>query len=250
MQRSLRELLGYSVHASDGNLGTVWDFFFDDARWTVRYLVVDMNGRWPGGRKVLISPTAFVGHPDWFSRRFSVQLTRDQVKNSPEIDADQPVSRPVENILSAYYGWPIYWGPTPLPGDFMGTEPLFELESGREANPETKRDHSLCAAREIMKYHIETLEGRVGRVNDLILDDENWVLRYLVIDTGAVLPGKKVLVAPDWITQVDWNGSLLHTELHRKELEESPTYHPAQAVNREFEERLYDYLKRPKYWGP
>jgi hypothetical protein len=99
--RSSKILIGYDILAQDGKIGKVHDFYFDDDQWTIRYLVVD-TGPWILGRKVLISPEA-VGRPDWITKNFPVDLTRQQVKDSPEIDADLHISRQQELTLSEHY---------------------------------------------------------------------------------------------------------------------------------------------------
>ena len=88
-------------------------FFFDDKTWAIRYLVVD-TGTWLPDRQVLISPIA-LGQPDWEGQFFPVKLTTEQVRNSPDIDTDKPVSRQQETRLHTYYDWPVYWsGGIPL----------------------------------------------------------------------------------------------------------------------------------------
>ena len=108
MLRSLKELERYKVSASDGDIGSVENFLFDDERWAVRYLVVDSGGFFDRA-SVLISPISF-GHVDWSARSFHVALTMDKVRNSPTIDADRPVSRQHERDYYGYYGYPYYWG--------------------------------------------------------------------------------------------------------------------------------------------
>ena len=105
---------GYAIKASDGRIGTVSDFLFDDASWLVRWLVVD-TGNWLSGRKVLLPPSA-LGQLDAKEHEFSVKLTKQQVKDSPEIDTDRPVSRQMETSVYDYYGWSPYWGT----GFYMG----------------------------------------------------------------------------------------------------------------------------------
>ena len=114
MLRKISDLHGYAIAATDGALGTVSDFLFDDESWRVRWLVVDTGG-WLSGRKVLLPPSA-LGHIDADGRRFSVRLSRAQVKDSPEIASDQPVSRQMESHVYDYYGWSPYWST----GFYMG----------------------------------------------------------------------------------------------------------------------------------
>ena len=105
---------GYAILASDGKIGTVADFLFDDDSWLVRWLVVD-TGNWLSGRKVLLPPFV-LGHADPATREFSVKLTMAQVKASPDVDTERSVSRQMESTVYDYYGWRPYWGS----GFYMG----------------------------------------------------------------------------------------------------------------------------------
>ncbi len=109
MLRSVDNLIGFSLGASDGEIGRVHSFLFDYGDWAIHYLVVD-TGRWLPGRKVLI-PTKVLDQPDWQDRVFRVDLTKEQVRDSPQIDAEAPVSRQREIELHEHYGWVPYWGP-------------------------------------------------------------------------------------------------------------------------------------------
>ena len=247
MLRSLKPLLGYKVEATDGDIGKVEDFFFDDETWTIRYAVVD-TGPLFTGRKVLIS-TAALDHPDWETHKFPVGLNREQVKNSPDIDVDLPVSRKHEEQLHKYYGWDPYW-PTTMYGmnppiiPPPPQEPEREIEGKRKVEEETH----LRSAREVTGYHIHAADGEMGHVEDFIAEDDTWILRYLVVDTRNWLPGRKVLVSVQWATRVSWDERLLYTDLDRETIKKSPEYDPTAPVNRDYEERLYDYYGRKKYW--
>src|ERR1039458_8685146 len=108
MLRSIKELEGYAVGATEGAFGHVEDFYFDDKAWVIRYLVVDTGG-WLSGRKVLISPIA-IGQPNRTDKELPVSLTKDPVEKTPNIDPDKPVSRQHEVEYSGYYRYPYYWG--------------------------------------------------------------------------------------------------------------------------------------------
>ena len=99
---------GYAIKASDGRLGTVSDLLFEDVGWVVRWLVVD-TGNWLSGRKVLL-PLSALGRPDRALRHFPVKLTMEHVKDSPDVDTDQPVSRQIEAHVYDYFGRDPYWG--------------------------------------------------------------------------------------------------------------------------------------------
>ena len=98
---------GYAIEASDGRLGTVSDLLFEDVGWVIRWLVVD-TGNWLPGRKVLL-PLSALGHPDRALRHFPIKLTMQQVKDSPDVDTDLPVSRQIEAHVYDYFGWDPYW---------------------------------------------------------------------------------------------------------------------------------------------
>lgn len=246
MLRSTKELRGYTIRALEGDIGRVHEFYFDDLAWIVRYLVVD-TGRWLPGRKVLLWP-GVLEQPDWETQSLPVGLTKEQVENSPPISFDEPVSRQMEADLHAYYGWAPYWrlgmpvgGPSPAtPGE--GVAGVAEEAQKGPSDPH------LRSTREVIGYHIQARDEEAGHVDDLIVDDKAWYIRYLVVDTRNWLPGRKVLVAPAWADQVNWVLRKVYVDLSRETIENSPEFDPAMPVNREYEVQLYDYYGRPAYW--
>lgn len=247
MLRSVEDLFGYPILAADGDVGKLHDLLFDDESWVVRYLVVD-TGTWLPGRKLLLSPAA-LREVDWQTQRAYVDLTKQQIEKSPEIDADRPVSRQQEKMLHTYYGWAPYWV-----GTGMGTPPAAvtvpPVVSGREAPEEKSQgDPHLRSAREVTGYHIGASDGEIGHAEDFIVDDESWTVRYMVVDTRNWLPGRKVLIAPRWIADVSWPERKVFVGMSRESVRNSPEYDPSAPVNREYEVRLYDYYGRPKYWS-
>jgi sporulation protein YlmC with PRC-barrel domain len=256
MLRSMNELYGYTIRATDDTIGSVHDFLCDDREWKVRYLVVD-TGNWLPGRKVLIAPEA-LSKPDWASMTLPVNLTKDQVKDSPDVDTEKPVSRQQEDALRRYYDWPLYWGGFAGPAGTGGywpttadTEPVQQSveRTGTTAVHEAPADTHLRSAQEVSGYHIQAADGDIGHVDDFILDDDHWTIRYLVVDTRNWLPGRKVVLAPDWVDAVDWNERKVHVSLTKDGVKSSPEFDPEAPVNRQYEETLYDYYGRPKYWS-
>ena len=250
MLRSMKEVEGYVLEATDGEVGRCKDFFFDDQRWVVRYMVAD-TGKWLPGRKVLISPVS-LGDPDWQSRRFPVTLTRDQIETSPDIRHDEPVSRQYEAELFAHLGYLPYWGGTGVWGassvpDHLRTAEV-EDKAGVRVAIEPEGDPHLRSLNEVTGYRIDARDDEVGHVEDLIVDDRDWIIRYMVIDTRNWLPGRKVIVPPQWVTGFDWKQKLAHVDLTREQIEKSPEFEPGAPVNRAYETRLYDYYGRPVYW--
>ena len=146
MQNSTKDLKGNAIVATDGDIGKVDDFYFDDKSWTIRYLVAD-TGNWLLGRKVLLSPIA-VGKADFSSGRINVKLTKKQVEESPSIDSDKPVSRQHEAYYHDYYGYPYYWSGPYLwgPCTIRGSQSTIRNELKNGARSEKKRAICICAA--------------------------------------------------------------------------------------------------------
>ncbi len=255
MLRSIKDLHGYTIQATDGEMGEVYEFYFDDELWAVRYVVVE-TGNWLSGRRVLISP-AVLGQPNAEEERLPVSLTRDQVRNSPEVDTDKPISRQKEQELNAYYGWPAYWtageGPAghsqAIIGAYAQGPVLTEEEPEARAEPSSQDKTRLRSTRDVIGYYIQASDGDIGHVQDFVVDDEIWEIRYMVVDTRNWWPGKEVLVAPQWIEKVGWEEGKVHVDLTRESIRNSPEFDNLSAVNRDYENRLYEHYRRRKYWS-
>jgi sporulation protein YlmC with PRC-barrel domain len=247
------ELVGLPVHATDGDIGSITKILFDDERWTVRYVVVD-TGKWLPGRQVLISPIS-IRRTRSAGGAVDVSLTRQQVKDSPDIDTDRPVSRQQEMKYHTYYGYPYYWGGVGLWGTVAYPWALAEdstenrvlaAELARDVNQHA--DTHLRDSTVVRGYHIKASDGEVGHVDDFLLDDESWRIQYLIVDTSNWLGGRHVLVSPDWVTSVRWDESRVHVALTRDAVKNSPDYDSLTAPNREYEQELYTHYGRVVYW--
>ena len=251
MFRLCNKLKGYRLGATDGEIGKVEDFYFNDQDWTVRYLVAD-TGYWLPDRLVLISPHA-LGQVDDKENVLHVQLTRGQVEESPPITADQPLSRQYEREYYNYYGWPAYWTGPALWGPFPYPIYYAPLPAGAGPSPLEPGDDSvdphLRSVKEITGYHIQARDGEIGHVDDVVLEDKSWVIRYLVVDTGKWLPGKKVLVAPPWIEDVSWERSAVATDLPQAGIKSAPEYDPDSPIARDYEISLFKHYSRQGYWS-
>jgi hypothetical protein len=236
--RSLKQLEGYRLGARDGDLGRVRDCCFDDGLWVIRYMIADTSKLF--GREVVLY-TGSLGTPDWNTKRIPVDLMQEQIKNSPGVDLDKPVSRQRMLPLHQHYGWPLAWDT--LPGSTITSD----SEDGT-GDADADGDPHLRSTREVTGYGIVAVDGEIGHVEDFIAEIGPWLIRYVVIDTRNWLPGRKVLVSPSWIDKVDWPSRRVHVGLSREAIEKSPPFDPAEPVSREYEARLYDYYGRPVYW--
>ena len=256
MLRSLKEITGYTLQETDDVIGTCDDFLFDDRLWVIRYMVAD-TGNWLKHHKVLITPSS-LGEPNWQTERLEVTLSRDQIEACPPLDAHAPVSREYEITYHEHFEIPFYWMGAdfregiPGPGGIIeAVEDLPEIEEDMPADEIQDNDleHGrLRSAVEVMEYSVKAADGDAGRVEDIIIDDETWVIRYLAMDTGHIIPDRKVLIITEWIDDVSWEDKCVHLDLTQQAIEKCPDYDPNEAVNRAYEDRLYDYHGRPRYW--
>ena len=242
----VKELTGYKVRALDGKVGKVADAYIDDLAWFVRYVVVD-TGNWLSPHKVLLSPEAF--HvPDTATRTIPCQLSKDTIESAPPVETELPVSRQQEEKLRAFYSWPNWWS-TPMHGLVIPTAGELIAANAPPATVEiSDADPHLRSASEILGYHIEAADGDIGHVDDLLLDDITWAVRYFVLDSKNFLPGKKVIVSPHWISEIRWEDRKVALPLTRKNIEEAPEYDSDVPLERRYEQALYDHYGRPRYW--
>jgi hypothetical protein len=228
--RRLRDLKHYALLARDGEIGRIERGYFDDEQWVVRYFVVHTGG-WLLGRDVLIAPRSVAG-VDEKNQRIALDLSREQVENAPPIDRARPVSRHYEAEYHRHYGWPPYWETSA----FGMPIPPVEPPAGSVSEP---ADPHLRDSGEVVGYHLQARDGELGHVHDLVLDDQDWAVRYFVVDTRNWWPGKKVLVAPIWVDQVSWADRAIFVELGRELIRTAPAYDPNQIIGHDDEVRLY-----------
>ncbi|MBM0103365.1 hypothetical protein JM946_01350 [Steroidobacter sp. S1-65] len=254
MLRPLSSLQKFAIRAVDGDIGAVADCYFDDRQWVVRYLVVDTQRWLPGSRKVLISPYSVSGI-DWQNECVNVSITREQVKSSPSIDLDKPVSRQHETDFLDYYGYPYYWGGGMLWGVAAspaiarppaGPEMERELRQRREAED---ADPHLRSADYVSGYNIQARDGVIGHVDDFIFDEQSWEVRFFVIDTRNWLPGRHVVLATEWIEEVNWEQSLVHVPLTRDAIRASPEWDEDESLSESAEQSLYAHYGRTRDVG-
>jgi hypothetical protein len=207
MLHNLDSLNESSVIATDGEIGKVRNFLFDDQTWTVRYLVVDVRS-WLSRRAVVIAVTA-VEQPDWAKKAFHVHLTRDQVRHGPDVDAEKPVSRQQETAMKEYYNWPAYWSDSWCP-------PLSSGATGMEYPVHTKEDSHLRSAWDLGDYEVWDPEGAIGRLEGFIMDDASWHLGYLDVKAGDWLHRRSMLVPTRWVKSISWADHRV-TLLHSRE---------------------------------
>ncbi len=245
MLRTAEDLRGYALSADGEKLGTLENLYFDDRYWTVRYLVVDTGG-WLVQHRVLISPRAVKG-VDGVNEIISTELTKEQVENSPAPDEHAPVDRQFEIAYNEYYAYspywvgPLAWGASTAPRPPQDAAPLEERESW---------DSNLFSTGDLTgfgRYSVAASDGDLGHIDGVFVDDENWVIRYLVVATRDWLPGKRVLVPPQWTT-VDWEDRKISVDLSKDAIRTAPAFDDSVEITREYEDSLFRHYCRSAYW--
>ena len=231
MLRIVKELYGTKLGASDGEIGHVKNFYFDDQNWAVRYVVAD-TGSWLPGRQVLVSPHA-IGHLDQAGNILRVNLTRKQIENSPSIESHKPVSQQYEEEYYRYYGWPCYWQGNglwglsgfPIPG--LPADPHTGETAVADGSKSHRPDVHLRSAQAIHGYHIRRSDEAIGQLSDFVIDRQNWAIRDLVIKTGLWLSGREVLIPTRKVDRISFEESAVFVNVTMDAVEQSAAYLPS-----------------------
>lgn len=245
MLRKFSALKNFTLAARDGHIGKVKELYFDDESWRVRYLVLKTGG-WLSGRQVLIAPRA-LGAIDEEHEIIAVHLTRQQVEQSPTTDFDKPLSRQYEERWHRHFGYQGYW----LNADPMGLGMMVPLAHPSVAVPadeaDERDDPHLRSTDEVFGYSIHATNGDLGHLDDFLVDEEDWNIRYLVI-TRSWWAGDKVVLAPDWVEAVSWDDERVSVSIPREKIKDAPIWDDSEPMTRGFEEQLYEHYGRERYW--
>jgi hypothetical protein len=237
MLRRLRHFENWEVWSSEQHdLGRVVDCYFDDDKWTIRYIVV-RTGSWLMGRSVLLSPMS-IERVDQDKRRFESRLSEVQIRDAPGVDHARPVSRRWEIAYNAYFSYPHYWtGPgawgaadTPKDVQPLATAPPDDAAAGVDAM-------HLRSVRDVVGHHIHARDGEIGHVDDFLVDASSWTIRFVMIDTSNWIGGRTVLVVPEWCTRIDWERQIIEVDRTREAIKNSLHYESGAEMDPEFETR-------------
>ena len=232
MQRNIKSLIGYGMEATDGDIGKVEDFYFEDTTWIIRYLILK-TGNWFLYREVLIAPEAIVKRYK-APGIFAVNLSKEQIRTSPDIDTDKPVSRQQVRELYGHYAWQRYGGSGFYAGGSaaaMDNVPIIDEKIMKEADPNDKRsddDLHLRSTKKIMGYHIHASDGDFGHVSDFIFDDANWQIMHLVVDSHNWFGGKQFLIETETIKEIQWENSKVVLNISINEIKDCPLFDESQ----------------------
>jgi sporulation protein YlmC with PRC-barrel domain len=238
--RRIRELTELTILAADGEIGSVQELYFDDRNWAIRYLVVKAGG-WLLSREVLLAPAAVVEISDVHGT-LRLALTKDQIRRATPIESAKPLSREYEEAYFRHFAWAPYWEPGPT--EWGSTVPFPEtppMPIDTTLPADAPKNPHLRSSREITGYNIQAHNGTVGHVEDLVVDDETWTVRYVEVDTRNWLPGKKVLLQTMRIDHVSWADRSVAVLLTKQAIQSAPAYDPSKLITPTYEVQLFKH---------
>jgi hypothetical protein len=245
MLRSTKELEQYRIAASDGVFAQVRDFYFDDASWVVRYLVID-TAEPKALHRVLLSPHSITAS-DCSAKNFRVALTQEQIRRSADVDAIKPVSKQHEMGYFGYDGYGKHWGGGGLWGAGLYPD-ILQAGLATVERQEANDDPHLRSANTVARYYVHATDGDIGHVSRFLIDVQTWAIRYLIVNTSNWWLGHEVIIAPEWIDEVDWAESLLTVDLSREAVKDSPVYKSDISLDREQELLTHRHYGYDGYW--
>lgn len=251
MLRSAKHLEGYRIQARDGIIGRLGQFYFDDRTWGITDVVVEV-GTWLHERAVLLAPMSIIEVND-ANKTIHVALTMEQIKRSPDVRSHRPVALRQPHDYHLYLGWPNYLSLEvleELSRDRSEAPRMSELEKTRLASQPIQRDADahLRSSNVVGRYRIIAVNGEIGHIEDFLIDDQTWTIRYAVADTRNWWHGKTVLLSTNWILWVSWAESTAYVGLTRESIASAPEFNPGQPLTRDYEMKLYAHHQRKPYW--
>ena len=244
MLRQIRELGTYRLHATDGDIGHLEQFYFDDRDWKIRYFVVDI-GTWLHGKKVLMLPSAIIG-VDAPTRTINTAFTKQQVQESDGVGTHKPEGLEQPHDYSLYLGWPYYLGNALNDSDY-GPEPgrAHDPEKGETSEHSFRHayDEHLRSSKVVSRYHVMAVDGEIGQIEDGTVDDQTWTIQYVVSNVRNWWSAKKVLLPTEWISWVSAPESNVYVSLTRNNIATAPAFDPEKPLTRDLEIALYKH-----YW--
>ncbi len=244
MKHSLTEIKGYTIETTDGTKGKVKDFLFDEEEWIVRYIDADFGSFFKDKRILL--PINVLTDPLWDSKHFPLNITKEDIDKSPTPEDKPTVSRQYEKELIKHYGFRGYWGFGYVPPTHATLHyPARPMNVPTKEVSEEKLDTKLRSFNEVKGYHILATDGNLGHVEDIIVDDVDWQMIYLIADTSNWRPwSKKVILLVNWFEKISYESREVSINVHTDVIKNAPEFNTHKPVEQAFEEALLEYYEK------
>ncbi len=249
MLRTAKAFKKLIVRASDGAVGCLRDIHFEDTEWEVAQLEVEMVGETDRGT-IFISTGAVVS-PGSGRDEIAFDLSTQHGRASTPI----PTDGTQDNGFDSIYRWSPYGSasaprdpdataPGPSAGKLSDIIPFAAEKVQRTCDtrqPDRSSEPRLRSLRELAGYRIEALDGDIGHIGDLVIDDQRWAIPFVVIDTRNWWPGTHVMVPSGEILGMSRADRIVFVSLSRQVIQGSPEFDPAIAISAEYRSRLDAY---------
>ncbi len=249
MKHRLKDITGLTIETTDGTKGKIKDFLFDEDKWIVRYIEADFGGFFKD-KRILLPINVFIDHL-WDSKHISINIAKEDIDKSPSPEDKPTVSREYEKELMKHYGYASYWSPGYIPpthtGLYYPARPMNvpTKEISEEKISEEKLDTKLRSFNEVKGYHILATDGHLGHLEDMIVDDADWQMIYVIIDTSNWLPwSKKVILLINWLDEISFETHEVSINVHTDVIKDAPEFNTDKSVEESFEKALLDYYER------
>ncbi len=241
-------LKSFDVVGKDEDFGSVDDALIDEKDLTIRYFTVK-TGNWFSGEKMYISP-ASIESINVNDEVITTDITKEEAENAPRLEGRELIDRTYETNFHTHYGLNPYWtGPGVWGTSFTARELAAQQPVAMpEPEEDSKGEPEIYKAKDIIRYEFAAQDDSFGQVEDLLIEEDSYKVRYFVIDTRKFFGGKKVLISADWVENIDWIKAQIQTNVTKEQVENSPEYLPEIPLSREMEVDLYSYYNRAPYW--
>lgn len=176
------QVWGCRLHTSDGKQARVRDLLFDDRTWRIEYIVVKLPHLL--AEDVLLRPSQTSGTA-WASRALETPLSMDEVRAAPALLSNPPVAKQGELATVQMVAWEAYWT------GLFDRMPKFG-------------DPHLRNMGAITGHRVLGIDSKVGWIDNFVIDDEDWSVRYLVVRLGPRRNGRRVVVEPEVVGTISW----------------------------------------------
>lgn len=242
MKQSIKDLGYYSVETQDKTEGKITDFLFDEKQWVIRYIEADFGSLFQS-KKVLI-PRAFLDKPDAQAKKFPVNLSNSEIEKCPELDKHLPVSRKYEEELSRHYRINPYWNVAYM-GSAIAYYPPRPVHIPDKIVTEQDVDTILRSFNEVQGYRIQAIEGKIGHINDILVDDDDWQIVYTIVDTSNWIPWSKHVIIPvSYLANINYAKNEVEIKLKTEDIKNAPEYNAKDPISEPFEKGLHDFYSQ------
>ena len=255
MMHLLSDLTNFAIKATDGKIGTVADFYFDDRRWVIRYLVVNLGSALGlDNRKVLLSP-ATIKHINHNEKIIAVDMSLSEIENSPVIDTAHSLSSNYEIDYLSYYGYAFNWDNGSQNSFAVDDETVVHVVDAKAQKSEdvfididsVRRmygDRHLRSCHEIINYQIQAADGEIGRLKSMLIDDDTWAIQCCIANTGNWWFGHQVLITPQAIRDISWGSTKIYVDMTQQQIKGAPLFDYSLTNDNRYELGVYLHQDR------